>query len=98
MASFEDFDSDTDDEFLKDVVALPLLPASTATGILESPQNVDSVKKLNHEKDEKIEVNHVKDFKDVSFSSDNFLTDSCRGHQCSIIQEAWISGELFLTK
>ncbi len=95
MASFEDFDSDTDEEFLKDVVAVSLpgnqeLPLSTDSVVLDKP-------------DEKIEVIHglkhidvVKNFKDVSFSSDNFLTDPCRGHQCSVIQEAWISGVLWL--
>lgn len=103
MASYEDFDSDTDDEFLKDVVAVSLpgnqeLPLSIEKNIRLSIDSVGLDKP-----DEKTEVIHgqnhigaVKNFRDVSFSSDNFLTDPCRGHQCSMIQEAWISGVLWL--
>ncbi|XP_046455763.1 exonuclease mut-7 homolog [Daphnia pulex] len=99
MASYEDFDSDTDDEFLKDVVAVSLpgnqeLPLSIEKNMCLSIDSVGLDKP-----DEKTEVIHgqnhigaVKNFRDVSFSSDNFLTDPCRGHQCSMIQEAWISG------
>ena len=99
MASYEGFDDfDTDDEILKDVVALPLqsenqeflkLPLNSVPVVLDKPEEKTEV--IHGQK----QIDAVKEFKDVSFSSDNYLTDPCRGHQCSVIQEAWISGMLW---
>lgn len=95
MASYEDFGSDTDDELLKDLIALPVHHKEKEFFL--PSQNQSSVGKQKEMEQSAIydycsqqRVN--KDFSEVSFSSDGFLSDMCRGKQCSLIQEAWIAG------
>lgn len=97
MASYEDFDSDTDEELLKDVVALPIQSEGNNFVIPSQTQNqcstgMENIAEQSETQEQCSQQRVKKDFNEIVFSSDDFLSDMCRGQQCSVIQEAWIAG------
>ncbi|KAI9553065.1 hypothetical protein GHT06_020956 [Daphnia sinensis] len=97
MASYDDFDSDTDDELLKDIVALPIQSNGNEFSIPTQTQKqgstgIENIAEQSATDEQCSQQTVKKDFYDVVFSSDDVLSDMCRGQQCSVIQEAWIAG------
>lgn len=91
MASFEDFDSDIDEDLMNDVVALPSQYSRGMT--LSQPPSqvpVTQVQSDDHAEQNYKQVSSSSRIKEsLTFCSDPVLSDVCRVQQCDAIHEAW---------